>query len=163
MVGGGVDLVRHHGGIRFILITPQRNVRLLVAGKARLRIFHQFPFRPVRALGLHVARVTGMVIAKIITDDRHGGIRLRANRQDQRAAKQRKAKGKDFHIAMLGAALADRSQNIRHDLRLRLRALRAAVMETDAHRAGFHVTTADDQHRVNAGFFRISNFRLERR
>ena len=34
-------------------------------------------------------------------------------------------------------------QSIRHDLRFRLRALRAAVMETDADRAGFHVATAD--------------------
>ena len=32
-----------------------------------------------------------------------------------------------------------------HGLRLRLRALRAAVVETHAHRAGFHVATADDE------------------
>ena len=42
-------------------------------------------------------------------------------------------------------SLLDAHQNIHHDLRLRLRALRAAVMEADAHRAGFHVATADDQ------------------
>src|SRR5665811_138578 len=46
--------------------------------------------------------------------------------------------------------LFDARQNIRHDFTFRLRALRAAVVETDAHRAGFHVATADDQHRVDA-------------
>ena len=57
----------------------------------------------------------------------------------------------------------DPRQNIRHDFRLRLRALRAAVVETHAHRAGFHVATADDQHRVDAQLFRVGNLRLERR
>jgi hypothetical protein len=41
--------------------------------------------------------------------------------------------------------ILDARQNIRHDFRLRLRALRAAVVETHAHRAGFQVATADDQ------------------
>ena len=49
-----------------------------------------------------------------------------------------------------------------HTFPLRLRALRAAVVETDAHRAGFHVATADDQHRVDAQLFRVGNLRLER-
>jgi hypothetical protein len=54
-------------------------------------------------------------------------------------------------------------QNIRDDFRLRLCALRAAVVETHAHRAGFHVATADDGHRVDAQLFRIGNLRREGR
>ena len=57
-------------------------------------------------------------------------------------------------------SLFDTRQNIRHDLRLRLRALRAAVVEADAHRAGFHVATADDEHRVDTQLFRVGNLRL---
>jgi len=41
--------------------------------------------------------------------------------------------------------------------------LRAAVVEADAHRAGFHVATADDQHGVDAQLFRVGNLGLERR
>ena len=41
--------------------------------------------------------------------------------------------------------LFDARQNIRHDLRLRLRALRAAVVETLARYASFRVSTADDE------------------
>jgi hypothetical protein len=40
--------------------------------------------------------------------------------------------------------LFDARQKVRHNLPLRLRALRAAVVQTHAHRAGFHVATADD-------------------
>src|ERR1017187_9105089 len=50
----------------------------------------------------------------------------------------------------LRPSFLDRCQNIRDDLRLRLCALRAAVVETHAHRASFHVATADDEHRVDA-------------
>jgi hypothetical protein len=39
----------------------------------------------------------------------------------------------------------DVRQNFRHDLPLRLRALRAAVAQTHVHRAGFHFSTADGQ------------------
>jgi hypothetical protein len=42
-------------------------------------------------------------------------------------------------------SLPNARQNIRHDLALRLRTLRAAVVETHAHRARFHVVTTDDQ------------------
>ena len=66
-------------------------------------------------------------------------------------------------MAESGATIFDRRQNIRHDFRLRLRALRAAVVETHAHRAGFHVATANDQHRVDAQLFRVGNLCLERR
>jgi len=66
-------------------------------------------------------------------------------------------------IVQLRPSLFDARENIRHDLRLRLRPLRAAVVETHAHRAGFHVATADDQHRVDAQLFRVGNLRLERR
>ncbi len=59
--------------------------------------------------------------------------------------------------------LSNTRENIRHDLRLRLRALRAAVVQTHAHRAGFHVATADDQHCVDAQLFRVGDLRLERR
>mgnify|MGYP001593191146 CR=1 FL=1 len=45
----------------------------------------------------------------------------------------------------LRPSLPNARQNIRHDLRLRLRALRAAVVETHAHCAGFHVATTEDQ------------------
>ena len=54
-------------------------------------------------------------------------------------------------------------QDVRDDFPLRLRALRAAVVETHAHRAGFHVAAADDEHGVDAQLFRVGNFRLERR
>ena len=43
------------------------------------------------------------------------------------------------------------------------RALRAAVVEADAHRSSFHVATADDEHRVNTQFFCVGDSRLERR
>ena len=39
----------------------------------------------------------------------------------------------------LRPALFDARQYVRHDLRLGLHALRAAVVETHTHRAGFHV------------------------
>ena len=65
--------------------------------------------------------------------------------------------------AQLRPSLFDARQNIRHDFRLRLRALRAAVVEADTHRAGFHVATADDQHRVDAQLFCVGDLRLERR
>ena len=70
VVGGSVDFIGHDRRISFVLVAPQGHVRLEVSGKSRLGIPDQFPFRPVRALGLHVARVAGMVIAKVITD--HG-------------------------------------------------------------------------------------------
>ena len=40
------------------------------------------------------------------------------------------------------------------------RALRAAVMETHAYRAGFDVATADNKHRGVAQLFRVGNLRL---
>jgi hypothetical protein len=60
-------------------------------------------------------------------------------------------------------SLFDARQNIRDDLRLRLRADVAFAVQTQAHRAGFHVTTTDDQHRVDAQLFRVGNLGLERR
>ena len=60
-------------------------------------------------------------------------------------------------------ASANCAQNIRHDFPLRLRALWAAVVQTHAHCARFHVAPADDQHRVDAGLLGISDLRLERR
>ena len=62
----------------------------------------------------------------------------------------------------LRPSLFDAGQNIRHGLRLRLRALRAAVVETHAHCARLHVATADDEHCVDAQLFRVGNLRLER-
>ena len=59
--------------------------------------------------------------------------------------------------------LFDARQNIHDDLPLRLCALRAAVVETDAHRAGFQVATADDQHRVDTQLFRVGNLRTRSR
>ncbi|MCI0535187.1 MAG: esterase family protein [Verrucomicrobiales bacterium] len=47
----------------------------------------------------------------------------------------------------LGLKFFRTRQNIRHHLPLRFRALRAGVVETHAHRAGFHVASADDGHR----------------
>ena len=47
----------------------------------------------------------------------------------------------------------DARQNIRHDFRLRFRALRAAMVETHAHRASLHITTADDTASCGRGFF----------
>jgi len=41
--------------------------------------------------------------------------------------------------------------------------LRAAVVETHAHRAGFQVAAAHDQHRVDTQLLRIGDLRLERR
>ena len=41
--------------------------------------------------------------------------------------------------------LFDVRQDLRDDFRLRLRALRAAVVEAHAHRAGFQVATAVDE------------------
>src|SRR5258708_7633513 len=61
----------------------------------------------------------------------------------------------------LRPSLFDARQNTRPHSPLRLRALRATVVQTDAHRAGFHVATADDQHRVDAQLFRVGNLRLE--
>ena len=46
---------------------------------------------------------------------------------------------------------------------LRLRALRAFVVETDADRAGFQVAAADDEHGVDAQLFRVLNFRARSR
>jgi hypothetical protein len=37
------------------------------------------------------------------------------------------------------------------------------VVESDADLSGFHVATADDQHRVDAQLFGVGNLRLERR
>ena len=65
--------------------------------------------------------------------------------------------------ARLRPSLSDARQNFRDDLPLRLRTLRGAVVEAHAHCAGFHVATADDQHRVDAQLFRVGNLRLERR
>ena len=59
--------------------------------------------------------------------------------------------------------LIDRVQHLRHRSRLRLRTLRAPVAEADAHRAGFHVATADDQHHVDAQMFHVGNLGIERR
>jgi len=56
----------------------------------------------------------------------------------------------------------DARQNLRHDFRLRLRALRAAVVETHGNAPVFHVFATDDEHRVNAQLFRVGNLRLER-
>ena len=60
-------------------------------------------------------------------------------------------------------ALFNARQNIRNDIRLRLRALRAAVVETHTHRARFHVARADDEHRVDELLFGVGDLRLERR
>ncbi len=54
-------------------------------------------------------------------------------------------------------ALFNVLQNLRHHFRLRLRALRAAVVETHAHCAGFHVAPADDEHGVDFGFLGFGN------
>ena len=37
------------------------------------------------------------------------------------------------------------------------------MVEAHAHRAGFHVAPADDEHRVDAQLFRVGNLRFERR
>ena len=66
-------------------------------------------------------------------------------------------------MAESGATIFDARQNVRDDFRLRLRALRAAVVETHTYRAGFHVATADDEHGVDAQLFRVGDLRLERR
>src|SRR5688572_6299858 len=71
--------------------------------------------------------------------------------------------GFDFSFRRLHSRLSlfDARQNVRHDLCLRLRALRAAVVEAHTHRAGFHVATTDDEHGVDAQLFRVGNLCLE--
>ena len=65
------------------------------------------------------------------------------------------------------------SSDIHHDLRLRLRALRATVVEAYGNVARFHVLAADlsrrsaakagDEHGVNAQFFRVGDLGLDGR
>ena len=56
----------------------------------------------------------------------------------------------------------DAGQNIRDHFRLRFRALRTAVVKTDAHRDGFHVATSDDEHGVDFGFLGFGNLGFDR-
>jgi len=74
MVGGGIDFFGHDLRIGFVLVSPERDLGLLVAGKPRLGRFEQFPFAPALALGLLVARIIRVVLAEVITG--HGHLRV---------------------------------------------------------------------------------------
>src|SRR6478736_8598729 len=87
----------------------------------------------------------------------------RSRRSGGRLAKYEANHAGETPALALRPSLFDARQNVRDDLRLRLRALRAAVVEAHAYRAGFHVATADDEHRVDAQLFRVGDLRLERR
>ena len=69
VVGGGGDLLLHDFRIRFIGVSPERHVGLVVAGETRFGRLDQFPFGPALALVLLVARIAGVVVAEIVTGD----------------------------------------------------------------------------------------------
>ncbi len=72
VIGGGGDFLRHHLGIGFIAVSPQRYFGLLVAGKARFGGLDQLPLGPISPLHSRVARIAGVIVAKVITGDGDG-------------------------------------------------------------------------------------------
>ena len=71
VVGRRGDLAFHRRRIGLIFVTPQRDFRLGVAGKAGPRVFDEFPFRPSPTLHRLVARIAGVIIAKVVTGYLH--------------------------------------------------------------------------------------------
>ena len=65
------DLAFHRRGMGLVLVAPERNLRLGVAGKTGARRFDKFPFRPSPTLHRLVARISGVVIAEIVAGYLH--------------------------------------------------------------------------------------------
>ena len=59
--------------------------------------------------------------------------------------------------APLRTALPNRRQNIHHHFALGLRTHVTFTVQTDGNRAGFHVATADHQHRVDFGLLGVGD------
>ena len=78
VVGGGGDFLCHDLRVGFIGVSPERHVRLVMAGEARAGCLDQFPLGPILALALHVARIARVVVAEVVT--RHGDRRFRTRR-----------------------------------------------------------------------------------
>ena len=72
VVGGGGDLLGHDLRIRFVLITPERDLGLLMAGETGFGGFDEFPFAPGFASGFQIAQIVGMILAEVVTGDGDG-------------------------------------------------------------------------------------------
>ncbi|MPM94878.1 hypothetical protein SDC9_142027 [bioreactor metagenome] len=60
-----IDFPAHHRRVGLVLITPERNLGLVVAGKARRGMLHQLPFGPALAVNGLVAGI-GVIIREIV-------------------------------------------------------------------------------------------------
>jgi hypothetical protein len=68
MIHGRIDLPLHHLWARFILVPPEWDLGLLVAGESRRGVPDQLPLRPARPMDLLVARID-VVVGKVVTPD----------------------------------------------------------------------------------------------
>lgn len=68
MIGSGIDFLRENLRVGFVLISPERNLWLMVARESRSRVFDQVPLCPLWAVGVLVARID-VIVAEVIGGD----------------------------------------------------------------------------------------------
>ena len=68
MIRGRIDFFLHHLGLGLILISPERNLGLLVVRKTWVGVADQLPLRPTRPVDLLVSWID-VVVGKVVTPD----------------------------------------------------------------------------------------------
>jgi hypothetical protein len=70
MIRGGNNLFFHHLRARFILVTPEWDLGLLVAGESRRGVPNQLPLCPAGPMNFFITWIN-VVVGKVVTADTH--------------------------------------------------------------------------------------------